>query len=195
MLATMCNLYRLASSTDAIRQLFATSLGDSPNLPEEADFYPGRPVPAITEGPGGRALGMMRWGVPPPPGVRQPVTNIRNLASPFWRPMLGPANRALLPVSQFCEWSATPEPATGRKRQHWFGLRSRPIFAFAGLWRLIDGQPHVAFLTTAPNATVGAVHPKAMPVILDPALGQQWLDGAPAAAFQQPWPDSDMEIR
>jgi putative SOS response-associated peptidase YedK len=30
---------------------------------------------------------MMRWGFPPPPKVgTQPVTNVRNVASPYWRP-------------------------------------------------------------------------------------------------------------
>lgn len=192
----MCNLYRLTSSTDAIRQLFAAHDGDSPNLPASADFYPGRDAPTVTAiSAAARAIMMMRWGVPPPPGVRTPVTNVRNLGSPFWRSMLGPDFRVLVPVSQFCEWSATADPASGRKRQHWFGLRSAALFAFAGIWRPVDGVRHFAFLTCPPNASVGAVHPKAMPVILDAALWEPWLAGVPAADFQRPWPDSDMEFR
>lgn len=192
----MCNLYRLASSVDAIRRLFEATDADSPNLPATADFYPGRDAPVIiASGTGRRAIGSMRWGVPPPPGARAPVTNVRNLGSPFWRPMLGPESRVLVPVSQFCEWSAAADPATGRKKQHWFGLRKAPLFAFAGIWRAVDAVPHFAFLTCPPNAIVGAVHPKAMPVILDRTLGNGWLEGAPAAGFQHPWPDSDMEIR
>jgi putative SOS response-associated peptidase YedK len=191
----MCNLYRLETSIDALRQLFGASAEQAPNLPARADIYPGRMAPVVTMADGRRVLGQMRWGVPPPPGVRQPVTNVRNLGSGFWRPMLGVRHRALVPVSSFCEWSATPDPATGRKVQYWFGLRSAPVFAFAGLWRAADDGPRFAFLTSAPNATVGAVHPKAMPVVLDMAHAARWLDGAPAADFQQPWPDSDMEIR
>lgn len=195
MLRSMCNLYRLTSSTDAIRTLFTAPLGEQPNLPPTADFYPGRPAPTVIATPSGRALAMMRWGVPPPPGARAAVTNVRNLASPFWRPMLGAAHRALVPVSQFCEWSAAPDPETGRKQKIWFGLRSAPLFAFAGLWRPVEQQPHFAFLTCPPNRLVGDIHPRAMPVILDAGLFDRWLSGAPAADFQQPWPDADMEIR
>jgi putative SOS response-associated peptidase YedK len=188
----MCNLYRLNSAADAIRALFDAREGPTPNLPETADFYPDRPAPVILATPTGRALGSMTWGVPPPPGVHGPVTNIRNLASPFWRPLL--ANRCLVPVSAFCEWSAVPDPATGRKTKHWFALRSAPVFAFAGLWRAIGQQQHFAFLTCAPNATVGAIHPKAMPVLLTGTFADQWLAGAPADQFQHPWPDADMML-
>lgn len=51
------------------------------------------------------------------------------------------------------------------------------------LWRKVDDQPRYAFLTTEPNALIGAVHPKAMPVILedadyDPWLTADWQDAA-----------------
>jgi putative SOS response-associated peptidase YedK len=54
----------------------------------------------------------------------------------------------------------------------------RPLFAFAGIWTEFRGDrgtkskpisgPHLVygFLTTAPNAIVEPIHPKAMPVIL-----------------------------
>jgi putative SOS response-associated peptidase YedK len=61
----------------------------------------------------------------------------------------------------------------------WFALNDhRPLFAFAGIWTEFRGDsgtkskpilgPHLVygFLTTAPNATVEPIHPKAMPVIL-----------------------------
>ena len=93
-----------------------------------------------------------------------------------------PHHRCLVPASEFQEWSAVPDPATGRKRPWWFSLPSRPVFAFAGIWRKVDGQPRYAFLTTEPNALVAAVHPKAMPVILDDADYDLWLSGEWAEA-------------
>ena len=61
----------------------------------------------------------------------------------------------------------------------WFALNEgRPLFAFAGIWTTFHGDrgtkskpipgPHqvYGFLTTAPNAIVAPIHPKAMPVIL-----------------------------
>ena len=99
------------------------------------------------------------------------MTNIRNLDSPFWRSALNNVERrCIVPVTRFCEWTAEPDPVTKRKRKVWFGLHppraQEPLFAFAGLWRPGEGGPYMAFLTCDANALVGAVHPKAMPVML-----------------------------
>ena len=54
-----------------------------------------------------------------------------------------------------------------------------------------------AFLTTEPNAEIGAVYPKAMPVILtEPAEWRLWLTApAPEAlALQRPLPDGLLRI-
>ena len=48
----------------------------------------------------------------------QHVTNVRNLASPFWRSMLvNPERRCLVPSSAFAE----PKIGAGRKRNIGFG--------------------------------------------------------------------------
>ncbi len=152
------------------------------------EIYPDQIAPVVVADSSGRQVEMMRWGWPPFGEVKRPITNVRNLASPMWRSVLAdPARRCLVPVTAFSEWSAAPDPKTGRKRKHWFDLPHDPLFAFAGLWRQAEDGPRFAFLTCAPNETVGRVHPKAMPVILRAGeMCDRWLtsDGAGAAAMQ-----------
>lgn len=99
------------------------------------------------------------WGFPAPPQYGPgPVYNTRNLGSAFWRPWIG--QRALAPVTAFCEHDA-------RKRKHWFGTGATIVFA--GIWGKLPGEPLPRFsiLTTESAEPVAAVHPKAMPVLLE----------------------------
>ena len=122
----------------------------------------------------------------------RPVTNVRNLISPFWRSALtNPANRCLVPVSAFAEWTAEPNPATGKRRKVWFEVIDAELFVFAGVVRrTAEGEAdRYAFLTCAPNTVVGAIHPKAMPVILHGAAIDTSLTEDAAAALALPMAD------
>jgi len=114
------------------------------------------------------------------------VTNIRNTASKHWKRWLEPQNRCLVPFTSFSEFN---KDFGGNV---WFALNeSRPLAFFAGIWtnwtsvrKVKEGDTTndlFGFLTTEPNAEVGKVHPKAMPVILtQPPELEQWMT-APAA--------------
>ncbi|MCI1143702.1 hypothetical protein MOP88_17620 [Sphingomonas sp. WKB10] len=81
-----------------------------------------------------RQLQAMRWGFPHPHGVRNPVVNVRNYSSPFWRSALAnPERRYLVPATSFQEWSVDPDPMTGKKKPHWFSVPSRPILLSRGV--------------------------------------------------------------
>ncbi|GJE02352.1 SOS response-associated peptidase [Methylobacterium isbiliense] len=204
----MCNLYSLTRSQDEIRRLFAVGRDDAGNLPPLPGIFPDQLAPVVRRTEAGRELTMMRWGFPPPPNTgTQPVTNVRNVASPYWRPWLKPAFRCLVPVSSFSEYADTKP----RKTPVWFALsEERPLFAFAGVWRPWTGlrgpkrdapveEEHrlYAFLTTEANGVVGPVHPKAMPVLLTTEEEwSTWLD-APAdeaLRLQRPLPDARMMV-
>ena len=195
----MCNLYSITKGQQAIREAFRAMIDHTGNLPSLPGIFPDQMAPVVRTGDAGRELTMMRWGFPAPPGVpgNRPVTNIRNTASAYWRAWMKPEFRCLVPVTAFCEYAAG-KPAV----PHWFALNDdRPLFAFAGLWRPWTGlrgtkadpaegaHELFAFLTCEPNAVVGAIHPKAMPVVLTtPAECDAWLS-APAAealALQRP---------
>lgn len=214
----MCNLYSLTKGQDAIRRAFDGVLDDviedqTGNLPAQPGIYPDYPAPILRPGPeGGWELAMARWGMPTPPRFlegkrRDPgVTNIRNVGSPHWRRWLGVEHRCLVPFTSFSEIDGRP----GAPRNHpvWFALgRDRPLGFFAGLrtrWTSVrkvkEGEVTAelfAFLTCPPNREVGAVHPKAMPVILTtPEEWRQWLTAPSreALALQRPLADGSLEI-
>ena len=177
----MCNLYSMTATVDELRRIFGPFDGDKSNVPPFDEIYPGYQAPVLRRNDdGGLKLEMMKWGFPGPASAgSRPVTNVRNLASPFWRNALNdPKRRCIVPATSFCEWSAEPDPETKRKAKIWFGMHEEhpPLFAFAGLWRPGDEGPFMAFLTCDANSTVGAVHPKAMPVMLDVEGAKRWLE-------------------
>jgi putative SOS response-associated peptidase YedK len=188
----MCTLYALNTTRAQIADLFR-AVDPTPEAGLAADVYPKRVAPVIRQADGLRRLEDMRWGFPPPPGVRAPVVNVRNLDSPFWRGTLAdPARRCLVPMTAFSEWGGPP----GARVKRWFRLPGEPLFALAGLWRPTDEGPVFAFLTTEPNALVAPIHPKAMPVILAPDDRATWLE-APAAVARllaRPYPADAMAV-
>lgn len=191
----MCNLYRLDVPANQIALAFGADAGADP---WPGDYVaPGKPAPVIIRSrDGARHIVPRLWGVPPPPKVAaeggRPVTNVRNLASPFWIGTLRHTEfRCLVPVTSFMEWGG----AKGARTQHWFTLPAQGLFAFAGIWR--DSEvPSFAFLTTDANRLVGAVHPKAMPVILQPDDHEAWLTAAwpDAQALVAPYPSQLMSM-
>jgi putative SOS response-associated peptidase YedK len=96
-------------------------------------------------------------------------------------------------TSQFAKMAALPRAPSGR--DIWFALdETRPLACFAGIWtnwtsvwKVKEGGTAYdiyAFLTTEPNAEVGAIHPKAMPVILTrPEEVETWMTAPPDDAL------------
>jgi len=130
------------------------------------------------------------------------TTNIRNVRSRHWTRWLGVEHRCVVPFTSFSEFS---RDAGG---DIWFALgEDRPLAVFAGIWcnwtsvrKIREGEVTAdlyGFLTTEPNAEVGAIHPKAMPVILtEPDEIETWLTAPAEEALklQRPLPDGALRI-
>lgn len=208
----MCNLYNITTSQQAIIEWSRAMRDTVGNLEPALDLYPNYAAPVVRNAPDGvRELARLQWGMPSPPayvkGADRGVTNIRNARSPHWRRWLKPESRCVVPFTSFAEPGSTRDE-NGRTPNVWFALDdSRPLAFFAGLWTPWHGVRKVkdgpgdfqlyGFLTTEPNAVVGPVHPKAMPVILTTRDEvEAWLT-APvqeALLLQRPLADDALKI-
>ena len=126
------------------------------NLPPMPGVYPDQLAPIVRIGSDGvREIALARWGMPsskkaifeaatkradkhrakgteidfqellrmePDKGT----TNVRNTASPHWRPWLAPASRCLVPFTSFSE----PDQVGGSLKPVWFALDDDEPLAF-----------------------------------------------------------------
>jgi putative SOS response-associated peptidase YedK len=126
----------------------------------------------------------MRWGLVPSwsqdRAIGQRMINARAetlLERPSFKQLVS-TRRCLVPADGFFEWRREGN----RKVPMWFYLKSRKPFAFPGLWDCwLDrdtGSELYTFtiITTRANGLVRRIHDR-MPVIYDPAMDRQWLDG------------------
>ena len=197
----MCNRYRMTAKQAEL----AAAYGITAPYPADItipppELFPKRPAYVVRQHDSVRVLDAMNWGFPHTitgksgKPIEKPVTNVRNYTSPFWRSALAnPERRCLVPWTAFSEYGPG-QP--GKLPLHWFSIPSRPIASFAGVWRPVQGGRAYSFLTCEPNPLVGAVHPKAMPVILHEEDYDRWLSAPIAEAIElaAPYPSQLMTM-
>jgi putative SOS response-associated peptidase YedK len=179
----MCGRYRLSRRKQIIEEQFEAQPWDEDWSPRY-NIAPTQPVPVIRQHPKEpvRQMSLMRWGLIPhwakdASGAAGTINARSETAAtkPAFRDPLK-YRRCLIPADAFYEWKRT---ATG-KQPYCFEVNEGELFAFAGLW---DGWKDASgnwiktcsILTTTPNAVTSAIHDR-MPVILDPASYDLWLD-------------------
>ena len=186
----MCGRICVAAKEEEILWIFGLD-GQLPGLhpmPPRYNIAPAQPILTITgsrTGTGNRArkAQLMTWSFLPewvkdPAGFSQ-IINARAETieeKPSFRNAIR-RRRCLIPVSGFYEWHRS---GPGPKQPHWFAARDEKLLALAGIWETwmgpngeeVDGT---AIVTTAANATMAPIHHR-MPVIIEPAAFDAWLD-------------------
>ncbi|KAA0598786.1 SOS response-associated peptidase [Azospirillum lipoferum] len=187
----MCGRMLLTTPINEIERVFGVP--ERWNLMPRWNIAPTQEIPVIRREEDGRHLAMVRWGLVPPwaddSAIGGRMINARGESvadKPAFRDAFR-KRRCLIPLDGFYEWTSMGEGAKARKQGHVIRRRNRGLFALAGLWerwRGPKGAPPLdppletaTVVTTATNATLSFLHDR-MPVVLDPADWDAWLDPA-----------------
>ena len=196
----MCGRFLLKSPLVRLQGHFG--FAERPNLAPQYNIAPTQTVPIVRrrKSEEGRELAFVRWGLVPfwakdlSIGSRLINARAEGIAEkPAFRDAFK-ARRCLVPADGFYEW----RKIDGGKQPMLVRLRSGEPFGFAGLWERWRGPegPVETFtiVTTDPNAVTAPIHNR-MPVILDPADYDQWLDPTKpdGQALLRPCPDDWLE--
>ncbi|MFN7961933.1 MAG: SOS response-associated peptidase [Thermoanaerobaculia bacterium] len=203
----MCGRYTLSTPGDVLAERFETP--EIPGLRPRYNVAPTQEVAAVRRPKGaksGREMVLLRWGLVPrwaeDPSIGSRLINARAETAPE-KPSFRSAfkrQRCLVLADGFYEWKKNPD---GTKQPFYVRLKSGEPFAFAGLWEHWDkeGEPveSCTLLTTEPNPLMAGIHDR-MPVILDPACYELWLDPGVSdkdrlETLLAPYPADAMEAR
>lgn len=179
----MCGRFALDDDGTAVQAHF--ELTEKPQLAPRYNIAPTQPVAAVGQrADGERGLTHFTWGLIPSwakdPKIGSKMINAR-AETAAEKPSFRAAykrRRCLVPMTGFYEWQ---KQADGRKQpQYIHPAGEGKLFAVAGLWerwQSDDGSEILSctLLTTNPNELLAPIHNR-MPVILDPADYDVWLD-------------------
>lgn len=177
----MCGRFVLRASPEQLQQQF--DLPEAPRSEPRYNIAPTQPVLAVRESAhtGKREATFLNWGLIPfwakDPSIGSRMINARSETAaekPSFRAAFK-YRRCIVPADGFYEW----KKENGGKQPYLIGLESGGIFGLAGLWERWeqDGSAieSCTLLTTEPNDLLTPIHNR-MPVILDPADYDEWLD-------------------
>ena len=182
----MCGRYALDQNARELAEQF--SLSDVPELVPRYNVAPGTLVLTIRQPGSRRIAGNMSWGLEPAwararggAGARPRPINARSetvASQPMFRAAFR-SHRCVLPATGFYEWQRRDD---GPKQPFFFRPAAGGTLAMAGLFEPADAvaAPTCCILTRAADAVVLPVHDR-MPVLLDAAGVDLWLDPAAAA--------------
>ena len=175
----MCGRYTLAKPIKVIKKHFDPVIIKCEHT-ERYNIAPGQSTPIIISQNDHLELKLMRWGLVPSwvknIKTAKALTNARSETvhqKPSFKDSFK-AHRCLVPADGFIEWKVQGK----EKVPYYISLKSKNIFAFAGIWSMCDKKPSPAYtysiITTQANSRLASIHTR-MPVILAPPNYKLWL--------------------
>ena len=185
----MCGRYVILSMPEEVRACF--KYNELPNFPPRYNIAPTQPIPIIRCNSGVREFALVRWGLVPSwqkeINPSRPLINARAetlLEKPSFK-KAAMRRRCLMPVDGFYEWQRT---SGATPRPYYIKQKEGGLFAMAGIWEHwqdANGNEleSAAIITTQANQTLSPIHHR-MPVILDKAAQEKWLNVAAFSATE-----------
>ena len=182
----MCGRYSLILMGVDIEGAFDIIL-DASTIFSRYNIAPGQEILAVAN-QGERRAHMLKWGFIPagnkdPKGGRKPINARGETVADKWPFKYAfQGRRCLIPADGFYEWRKTDQG----KVPYRITLRSRKLFAFAGIWdRWVSPEEETVetccMITTVANSLMETIHNR-MPVILTKDAENLWLDPSSSVA-------------
>ena len=177
----MCGRYALGGDASDYADYLGVERVVTDPLPKSYNVAPTDPVYVAAEWDGERLLGTMRWGFVPhwADDLRSIQINARAetvATKPMFRDSFA-RKRCLIPADGFYEW----EPKEEGRTPHWVYREDGVPMAFAGIYSSVKDPATdqwvrtCAIVTTGAEGRIASIHDR-MPVALDPATWDDWLD-------------------
>lgn len=175
----MCGRYTIIAKAEEIEKRFNVEVPESYNPRYNA--APTQILPVITNAqPTG--LSFFHWGLMPSWAKDKSISSkLINARSETIDKKASFKNalkhrRCLVIADGFYEWKKTSKKS---KIPYHIYLKSKVLFAFAGLWEEYEDEDQnlvhtYTIITTEANSSISTIHER-MPVILEPAAEQLWL--------------------
>jgi putative SOS response-associated peptidase YedK len=198
----MCARFSQRYTWREIRDLYVLT-GVARNLQAHYNIAPTDPVDVVRPAAGGaNQLVSMRWGLIPywwkKPLKQLPATFNARAEGIASKPMFRDAfkrHRCIIPASSYYEWITKPDG----KQPYFISAADGGVLSFAGLWdrwrnpETAELAVSCTIIVTDANALTSPIHDR-MPVILDKADFEPWLNGAAGAELLRPAADDHLRM-
>jgi putative SOS response-associated peptidase YedK len=182
----MCGRYALTlKDKEALEQL-RDLIGDDFEMSPRYNIAPQQTAPVIRRLDDKMKLEELRWGFRPAWLKDKNKAQINARAETVFESKMFKHSalnrRCLIPATGWYEWQAR----VGGKQPHYFHKRDGGLLLLAGIWTTWHGEDgkeesNYAIITTEANLLAAPIHNR-MPVILNEAGREAWLDPANKAA-------------